>query len=151
NGRLCWQRESWPGWQSALPIKFEPERPAEGGKGPFGGVSFCRLECDVVNLAGRCPAAFARAMSFPDHRCAIRVHGNPHLGHIDCDKGAAIFTGEYATGLDGLAAPAIEPEDPICFRDCEPALNVGELAPMGLAGADLPAIEISAQRLQLLC
>ena len=90
-------------------------------------------------------------MAFPNDGCAIGLDGDPHLGDIDGEEGAAVFPGQNATGFDGLSAPAIKAEDPVGLRDRVPAFDIGELTAMGLAGADLPAVEISPQRLHLFC
>ena len=61
---------------------------------------------------------------------------------IDRQEGAAVFTGQHAAGLDRLPVPAIKPEDPIGLRDRVPALDIGQLAAIGLARADMPVIEL---------
>ena len=66
------------------------------------------------------------------------MHRDAHFGDIDGDKSAAIFTGENAAGFDRLPAPGIESKDPIGFRNGIPALDIGELAAVGLARPDLP-------------
>ena len=77
----------------------------------------------------------------------VGLDRNPHFGDIDGQEGAAIFPGKDTAGFDGFSAPAIEPKDPIGLRDREPAFDIGELAAIGLARADLAAIEVSPQRL----
>ena len=89
------------------------------------------------------------SVAFADDGCAIRLHGNSHPGDIDREKGPAIFPGQDAFGVDGLPAPSVETEDPIGLRDRVPALDIGELATMDLAVADIAMIEISPQRLHL--
>ena len=79
------------------------------------------------------------------------LNGNADLGDIDSDEAAAIFPSEDAAGFDGFPAPAIKAKDPIGFRDRVPAFDIGELAAIGLARADLPAVEIAPQRLYLFC
>ena len=49
--------------------------------------------------------------------------------------------------IDRLSVPAVEARDLIGLRDRVPAPDVRELAPMGLAGADMTVIEIASQRL----
>ena len=90
-------------------------------------------------------------MAFSNNRCPSGLDRDPHFGDIDGQEGAAIFPGENATGFDRFSAPAIEAEDPVGLRDREPAFDIGELAAIGLARTDLPAVEISPQRLYLLC
>jgi CRP-like cAMP-binding protein len=58
---------------------------------------------------------------------------------------------ERVAGFDGLAVPAIKAKDPVGFRDRVPAFDIGELASIGLARADVPAVEAPPQRLQLFC
>ena len=77
--------------------------------------------------------------------------GDPHFGDIDSDEAAAIFPGENAAGFYRLPIPTIEAKDPIGLRDRVPPFDIGELAAVGLARSDLPAVEFSPQRLHLLC
>ena len=88
-------------------------------------------------------------MSFPDDGCAISLNGDPHFGDIDGDKGAVVLPRKHTTRFYRFAAPAVEAEDAVGFRDRVPALDVGELASIGLAGADLPAVEIAPEGLTL--
>ena len=62
-----------------------------------------------------------------------------------------VFPRQHAAGLHGLAVPAIKAKDPVGFRDRVPAFDVGELAAIGLARADVPAVEAAPQRLHLFC
>ena len=86
-------------------------------------------------------------MTLSDHRCASRLHGDPYLRDIDGHKSTAIFTGEYTAGVNSLSAPAIKAKNPIGLRDGEPSFDIREFATIGLARADLPAIEVSSQRM----
>ena len=63
----------------------------------------------------------------------------------DETAGRAAF-GHDAFEFDGLPAPAVKAKDPIGLRDRVPALDIGELATMDLAGSDMPVIEIAPQR-----
>jgi hypothetical protein len=53
------------------------------------------------------------------------------------------------SGLYRFAAPGIEAEDPVGLGEREPAFDVGELAAIGHACADVPAVEAAPQRLHL--
>ena len=99
-----------------------------------------------MHLARRCSTAFASAVAFPDDGGAIGLNGDAHPGDIDRDVSPTVFSGEYAFGFDGLSAPAIEAKDPVGLRDRIPALDIGELAAMGLACANTTVIEIVPQR-----
>ena len=65
-------------------------------------------------------------------------------GEVDRQECAPIFAGKNATGLDRLPVPAIEPEDPVGLRNRVPTFDVGQLAAMGLTGADMTMIEIAS-------
>ena len=68
---------------------------------------------------------------------AIRMHGDADSRDVDSKEGAAALAGKDAFGFDCLAVPAVKPEDPVGLRDRVPALEIGELAAMGLTGADI--------------
>ena len=88
-------------------------------------------------------------MAFSDNRCPRCLDCNPHFGDIDGYEGATVLPRKDTTGVNRFSAPAIEPENPVGLRDREPALDIGELAAIGLARADLAAVEISPQGLYL--
>src|SRR5215475_13583710 len=134
-----------------LPVQLKPKRFAEGRQRPFCGIGLSRLESNVVHFTRRVATALAGTMTFTDDRRAIGLHGNAHLGDVDRAERAAVFSCEDAARLDSFTAPGIKAEDPIGFRDREPAFDVCQFAAMGLARADLPAIEVTTQRLQLFC
>src|SRR5450759_3088633 len=90
-------------------------------------------------------------MAFPNNGRAIRMNGDPDPGEVDRQECAPIFAGKHTAGLDRLPVPAIESEDPVCFRDGVPAFDIGKLAAMGLTGADMTVIQIAPQRLHLFC
>jgi len=90
-------------------------------------------------------------VSFPNNGCPSGLHRDPDFGDINGDKGAAIFPSQNAARFHGFPAPAIKAEDSIGLRDRKPTLDVGEFAAMGFARTDMPAIQVSPQRLQLLC
>lgn len=93
-----------------------------------------------MDFSRRCSSAFARAMAFTNYDRAIGVHRDPHSGDVDGEECSAVFTGEHATGFNG-PPPAVEPEDPIGYRDRVPAFNIREFASVGLTSADnLPAL-----------
>jgi hypothetical protein len=52
------------GCRSGTPIELEPERFSEGRKRPFGGIGFCGLEGDVVELARRPSAPFGQRLKW---------------------------------------------------------------------------------------
>ena len=104
-----------------------------------------------MNLTGGCAATLTGTVSFSYNHCSRGVDGYPNFGDVHSQKGAAIFPGENTAGIYGFAAPAVEPEDPIGLGDGEPSLDIGELAAIGLAPADLSTVEIWPQRLDLLC
>ena len=79
------------------------------------------------------------------------MHCNPHFGDVDGQECAAVFSGKHAAGFDRLPVPAVKAEDTVGFRDRVPAFNIREFAAIGLAGADMPVIEIAPQRLHLFC
>ena len=83
-------------------------------------------------------------MAFSDDGRAIRMHGDPNSGDIDRQEGAAVLTGKYAFGFNGLPVPAIKPEDPVGLRDGVPALEIGELAAVGFTGADMASGQVDA-------
>ena len=126
-------------WSFTVTIKFKPERFAERRQRSFGGIGFSGLERDVVDFTGRGAPTFAGAVPFTNDGCTVGVHGDPDPGDVDRKEAAAVFTREHAAGLDGLPIPAIKPEDPIGLRDRIPALDIGELAAIGLARADVAA------------
>ena len=76
-------------------------------------------------------------MAFPNDGCPVRMHGDAHPGDIDRQEGAAVLAGKDAFGFNRLPAPAVKAEDPVGLRDGVPAFEIGELAAMGLAGADM--------------
>ena len=104
-----------------------------------------------MDLAGRAAAAFTCAMAFSDNGDPAGLHGNPYPRDIDGNKCAAVLPCEHAAGLDRFPIPAIKAKDPVGFRDRVPALDIGELAAVGLARSDLAGVEIAPQRLYLLC
>ena len=136
---------------AAAPVELKTKRLAEGRQGPLGGIGLRRLEGDVMDLAGGGASAFPGAMAFPDNGCPIRLHGEPHPGDIDGEEGALGLPGQDALGFDGLSGPAVKAEDPVGLRDRVPALEVGQLPAMGLPGADVAAVGLAPQRLQLFC
>ena len=71
------------------------------------------------------------------------------LDDIDRQKAAAIFAGENTAGVDSFTTPAVEAEDAVSLRDGKPAFNIGELAPVRLARADLLAVRVCAAALAL--
>ena len=115
--------------------------------GSLGGIGFCGLEGDIVHLAGGCAVAFAGAMAFTDDGCPVRMHGDPDPGDVDGQECAPVLAGKDAFGFDGLPAPAVKAEDPVGFRDGVPALEIGQLPAMGLAGPDMATIGLTPQRL----
>src|SRR5215831_17380499 len=90
-------------------------------------------------------------MPFADDNGVVSADRNPHFGDVDGDKAAAALARQHTAGIDRFAAPAVEAEDPVRLRDRKPALDIGELAAMSLAGANVPAIEVAPQRLDLFC
>ena len=99
-----------------------------------------------MDLARRSTAPFTRPVTFANDSRSIGVHSNAHFGDIDGEKRSPVFPRQDAACLYGLAAPGVEAEDSVGLRDREPALDVGEFTAMGLACADMPAVEISPQR-----
>jgi hypothetical protein len=83
--------------------------------------------------------------------CAAGLHRNPYPGDVDRKEGAAIFPGEDTTGFNRFPAPSIKAKDAVGFRNRVPALDVGEFAPIGFAGADVTLIEIASQGFDLFC
>jgi hypothetical protein len=128
-------------WGFILAIKLKSERFAKGRERPFGGIGFCSLKGNVVDFAVRAAAPFARSMTFSDNGGAIGVHGNAHFGDIDGEERATGFSRQDATGVYGLAVPAVKTEDPVGLRDRIPAFDIGELATIDLASADVPVVE----------
>src|SRR5262245_42030729 len=90
-------------------------------------------------------------MAFANDGCAVGPHRNPHPGSIDCKERPSIFTCEHTAGLDRLSIPAVKAKDSVGFRDRVPAFNIGELAPIGLACADIAVVEIAPERFDLFC
>ena len=82
--------------------------------------------------------AFAAAMAFADDCLPVCMHGDPHPGDIDREERAAVLSGQNAFGFNRLPVPAVEAEDAVGLRDRVPALEIGELPAMRLAGADIP-------------
>ena len=82
---------------------------------------------------------------------AIGMHGDPNSCDIDRQEGPTVLAGKDAFGFDRLPVPAIEPEDPVGFRDRVPALEIGQFAAMGLTGADMAVTGMTPQRLYLSC
>ena len=73
--RICGQLQWWHVLQGLflfLAIKLKSKRLAECRKRAFGGVSLGRLERNIMDLARRTPAAFARAMAFSNDRSLHR-------------------------------------------------------------------------------
>ena len=135
----------------AAPVKLKTEWPAEGSQRPFRGIGLCGLQRDVVNLAWGRAATFTGAMAFPNNGCAICLNGDADPGDVDRQKDTPIFTGQDATGFDGLSGPTVKPENPVGLRDGVPALQVGEFPAIGLTGADRPVIGLTPQRRHLFC
>src|SRR5262249_16915885 len=136
--RILWRLQT--SRRSALPVKLEAERFAEGCQRAFGGIGLGGFERHVVHFARSKTTTFARAMPFADNDGAIGAYGKPHLGDIDGDKAAAALARKNTAGFDRFAAPAVEAEDSVGFRDGKPTLDIGEFAAMRLARADLPVI-----------
>lgn len=103
-----------------------------------------------MHLARTLAATLTRTMTFADDSGPCRLHGNPDPGDIDRQKHAAAFPSEYASRLKGFAAPTIETEDPISFRDDVPTFKIRDLPTIGLTRADYSCIEIAPERSQLL-
>ena len=78
-------------------------------------------------------------MAFANDGRAVSVHRDPDPGDIDREEAPAVFAGEHTARFEGLSVPAVESEDSIGFRDRVPAFDVGELAAIGLARADMTA------------
>ncbi len=104
-----------------------------------------------MHLAGRGAAALAGAMTFPDDGSAIGMDGQPHPGDIDRKESAAVLSRQHTAGFERLPAPAVKAEDPVGLRDGVPALQIGQFAAMGLAGADKATMGSAPQRLHLFC
>jgi hypothetical protein len=120
----------------SVPIQRQDKRLSERCKRAFGGICFCSLERDVVHLSGRRSSTLTRAVAFTNDGRTIGVHGDPHFGDVDGEERSTVFTGQHTAGFKSLPVPAVEAEDPIGFRDRVPALDIGELATVGLTGAD---------------
>ena len=88
-------------------------------------------------------------MALADDRCAAGMHRNPHPRDIDRQERASVLPGQDAAGFQRLPAPAIKAKYPVGFRDDIPALQIGELAAIGLAGPDHPGIEVAPERREL--
>ena len=71
-GRLERWRDCCKDALLVLAIKLKSERFAESRQRAFGGIGFCRLECDVVDFARRGATAFTRAMAFANNDCSRR-------------------------------------------------------------------------------
>src|SRR5262245_49178010 len=138
-------------WGLANPIKREPKRFAEGGQGALSGIGFRSLQRGVVHLTGGGATPFTRAVTLSNDGCTAGLHRNPYPRSIDSKEGAAIFPGEDTTGFDRLPAPTIKTKDAVGFRDRVPALDIGEFAPIGFAGADVTVVEIAPQGFELFC
>ena len=78
-------------------------------------------------------------MTFANNGCAVSVHRDPDPGDVDREEGPTVFAGKHTARFEGLSVPAVEAKDPIGFRNRVPALDVGKLAAIGLAGADVAA------------
>ncbi len=104
-----------------------------------------------MNLARRGATAFARSMAFTNDGRAVCMYGDPHPRDVNGDEDPAVFTREHTAGFERLPAPAVESENPIGFRDRIPALQIGQLATIGLTGADMTAVGITPQCLHLFC
>src|SRR5262245_1885877 len=79
------------------------------------------------------------------------MHSNAHFGGIDREDRAAIFPRQDTPSFHGLPAPGIEAKDTVGFRDRIPAFDIGQLAPVHFAPANVPAAEATPQRLHLFC
>ena len=90
-------------------------------------------------------------MTFSENSYTIGLDCNPHPGGVDGQKRTTVFPGEDTARLGCFSIPAVKAKDPVGFRDRIPALDVGELAPVGLACADIALIEIAPQRFRLFC
>ena len=82
-------------------------------------------------------------MALTNNGRATRMHRDSNPGDIDRQEGPTVLAGKDATGLDRLPVPAIEPKDPVGFRDRIPAFDVGQLAAMGLTRPDMAVIEVA--------
>jgi len=93
-----------------------------------------------VHLARRCSVAFTGAMAFPNDGRAIRMNGDPDPGDVDRQEGSPVLTAKHTARLDGLPVPTIKSENPVGFRNCVPALKIGQFAAMGLSGPDMAGL-----------
>ena len=90
-------------------------------------------------------------MAFPNDGRAIGVNRDPYSCDIDRQEAPAVLARKDALGFDRLPAPAVKAEDPVGLRDRVPALQIGQLPSIGLSGADVGAVRLTPQRLQLFC
>src|SRR5450631_426349 len=139
------------GYDSSVRIERQTKGFPECCKCAFGGVRFCSLDGDIVDLARGRSSTFTRAVAFTNGCRATCVHGNPHSGDIDGEECAAVFAGEDTAGFKGLSAPPIESENSISFRDRIPAFDIVERTAIRFSSADIAVIEIAPQRLDLFC
>jgi hypothetical protein len=90
-------------------------------------------------------------VTFSNDGCTAGLHRNPHPGGINGKEGAAIFSSEDTTGFNCFPAPTIKAKNAVGFRDRIPALDIGEFAAIGFAGADVALVEIAPQCFHLFC
>ena len=100
-----------------------------------------------MDFTRRCAPSFAGAMAFTNDGCTVCMDGDADPSDIDRQKAAAVLTRQNASGLDRLPVPPIKPEDPISLRYRIPTFDVGNLAAIGFARADVPAIQAYAAAL----
>ena len=96
-----------------------------------------------MDLARGCSPAFTGTVALTNGCRTICVYGDPYSGDVDGEEGPTVFTGQHATGFDGLAVPSVESKYTVGFRDRIPAFDVMEYATVGLACTDTAVIEIA--------
>ena len=124
-------------------IERKPKRLAKGRQRPFGGVGLGGLDRLVMGLAGGGAMGFPGAIAVPDHEVLVGSDRDPDLGHVDGVEGAPVLPRQDTARFQGLSVPPIEAEDPIGLGNGMPALDVGQLPPIHLPGADIAGSHVT--------
>ena len=141
-----------------LVVERQAERIPEGHQRPLHGVGFGLLEGGLMGLAQIDVDAVAGTAALANHwgLSGGATDGDAHPGGVGDTPAGPSFPA-WAPGtdgalglvdavdLDGFSLPAIEPEDPIGFRDHLPALQIADLGAALLALPHLGAIEGGAE------
>jgi len=77
------------------------------------------------------------------------MDGNAYLGDVITCWTATERSLPDAVDMGGLAAPPVEPKDPVGLGNGEPALDIGELEPVLHSGPDMGGLEPTLQGLDL--